>query len=291
MEVCCGMLFLSEKFNDPRIPGKILFNEDENIDLPLHWHTNIEICYFLQGGFLARIDGHCYPVQNDDLFVVNSGQLHHVGENSVGEHRGISLVADMDFWHSICPELDTLEFDLSICPVQIATMKQLMAQLYDASCAYSSAKEACGEEAANREVLQIHGLICIIYYVLTKYFSYPKKADVSRRLSLQKSNLQDIVQYINVHYTEPLMLKEIATCYNISCEHLSRLFKKKLGLTFKEYLYTIRLTHACRLLAHTDKSILEVSMEAGFPDMRTFSQRFDRVYHTTPKEYRRQFQR
>ena len=286
------MLFLSEKLNDPRIPGKILFNEDENIHLPLHWHTNIEICYFLQGGFLARIDGHCYQVQNYDLFVVNSGQLHHVGENSVGEHRGISLVADMDFWQSICPELDTLEFDLSICPAQVPTMKRLMTQLYNASCAYSAAKESYGESGtSSRELLQIHGLICIVYYVLTKYFSRPKKADISRRLTLQKSNLQDVVQYINSHYTEPLMLKEIASRYNISCEHLSRLFKKKLGLTFKEYLYTIRLTHACRLLAHTDKSILEVSMEAGFPDMRAFSQQFDRVYHTTPKEYRRRFQR
>lgn len=76
------------------------------------------------------------------------------------------------------------------------------------------------------------------------------------------------------------MLKDMANLYNISCEHLSRLFKKKLGLTFKEYLYSVRLTHACRLLAHTEKSILDISMEAGFPDMRAFSQQFDRVYHT-----------
>lgn len=85
------MLFLSEKLRDPRIPGKILFNEDENAHLPLHWHTNVEICYFLQGGFRARVDNKCYDVQNQQLILVNSGQLHHVGENSVGEHRGISL--------------------------------------------------------------------------------------------------------------------------------------------------------------------------------------------------------
>ena len=48
------MLFLSEKLNDPRIPGKILFNEDENAHLPPHWHSNVEICFFLQGGFCAR---------------------------------------------------------------------------------------------------------------------------------------------------------------------------------------------------------------------------------------------
>ena len=50
------MLFLYDKMDDPRIPGKLLFNDDDNASLPLHWHANVEICYFLQGGFRAHID-------------------------------------------------------------------------------------------------------------------------------------------------------------------------------------------------------------------------------------------
>ena len=49
------------------------------------------------------------------------------------------------------------------------------------------------------------------------------------------------------------------------------------------------MTYACKLLSYSDKSLLEVAMDAGFPDLRAFSQQFDRAYHTTPKEYRRQF--
>lgn len=284
------MLFLSEKLRDPRIPGKILFNEDENAHLPLHWHTNVEICYFLQGGFRARVDNKCYDVQNQQLILVNSGQLHHVGENSVGEHRGISLVADMNFWQNLCPDLDSLEFELSICPDRVPELKNLMTNLYEACRTYSYTRELHPDSTfSDRELLQIYGLICMIYYTLTKYFSRRRKAGSSYRLSARESSLQDIIQYINTHYTEHLMLKDIASHYNISCEYLSRLFKKKLGLTYKEYLYSIRLTHACRLLAYTEKSILDISMEAGFPDMRAFSQQFNRVYHTTPKEYRRRY--
>ncbi len=89
---------------------------------------------------------------------------------------------------------------------------------------------------------------------------------------------------------EHLTLTQIAAQYNVSCEHLSRTFRKSLGLTFKEYLYSIRLTHACRLLLHTDKGILDIAMESGFPDLRFFSRQFDRVYHMTPKEYRKHCQ-
>ena len=232
------MLFLSEKLRDPRIPGKILFNEDENAHLPLHWHTNVEICYFLQGGFRARVDNKCYDVQNQQLILVNSGQLHHVGENSVGEHRGISLVADMNFWQNLCPDLDSLEFELSICPDRVPELKNLMTNLYEACRTYSYTRELHQDSTfSDRELLQIYGLICMIYYTLTKYFSRRRKTGSSYRLSARESSLQDIIQYINTHYTEPLMLKDIASHYNISCEYLSRLFKKKLGLTYKEYLY------------------------------------------------------
>ena len=86
------------------------------------------------------------------------------------------------------------------------------------------------------------------------------------------------------------MLKEIAQLHNVSCEHLSRIFRKSLGMTFKEYLNTIRLNHACRMLIHTNLGTLEIAMEAGFPDLRSFGQQFDRAYHMTPKEYRRRYQ-
>ena len=285
------MMFLSDKMNDPRIPGKILFREDDNTHLPLHWHNNVEICFFLQGGFRARVDGEYYEVQNQDLILLNSGQMHYVGENSVGEHRGITLVADMDFWENICPDLNELEFDLDICSERVPELKHLMTRLYDTSCVYYYAKVLHGESAlSSRELMQLHGLVCMIYYTLTKYFSRPRTMSPYGKLSVQRSNLQDIIQYINCHYTEQLMLKEIAQLHNVSCEHLSRIFRKSLGMTFKEYLNTIRLNHACRMLIHTNLGTLEIAMEAGFPDLRSFGQQFDRAYHMTPKEYRRRYQ-
>ena len=124
--------------------------------------------------------------------------------------------------------------------------------------------------------------------MLTRYFS-EEKAEVPEHRQMQRCSIQDVIEYINVHYTEPLRLRDVAEAFNVSGEHLSRLFRKELNLTFKEYLYSVRMTYACKLLSYSDKSLLEVAMDAGFPDLRAFSQQFDRAYHTTPKEYRRQF--
>ena len=137
-------------------------------------------------------------------------------------------------------------------------------------------------------MLRLHSIICSIYYMLTRYFS-EEKAEVPEHRQMQRCSIQDVIEYINVHYTEPLRLRDVAEAFNVSGEHLSRLFRKELNLTFKEYLYSVRMTYACKLLSYSDKSLLEVAMDAGFPDLRAFSQQFDRAYHTTPKEYRRQF--
>ena len=153
------MLFLYDKMDDPRIPGKLLFNDDDNASLPLHWHANVEICYFLQGGFRAHIDGQSYQVQNEDLLLVNSWQIHHVGKNSVGEHRGISLVADMEFWRSVCPNLDQLEFRLDRAPDRLPELKRLMEELYNVSCTYDNAENAGDEATCNLEVLRLHSII------------------------------------------------------------------------------------------------------------------------------------
>lgn len=287
-----AMFFLSEKLNDPLLPAKIVFNEDDNRHLPLHWHNNVEICYFLKGGFQVRVDRQCYDVKDRDLVVINSGQMHYVGENSVGEHRGISLIANMDFWENLCPDLNAVEFDLSLFPEHVSDIKALMEQLYDSSAQYYHERTELQIGAAcSREVLRLHGLVCLIYYTLMKYFSQPKTSQSQMRLVSQRTNLQSVVQYINTHYTEHLTLKDIAYQQNVSCEHLSRLFKKNLGLTFKKYLNSIRLSHACRMLIHSDANILEVAMAAGFPDLRSLCQQFDRVYQMTPKEYRKQYKR
>ena len=48
------MLFLSEKLNDPRIPGKILFNEDEKRPSAASLALQCGDLLFLQGGFVPE---------------------------------------------------------------------------------------------------------------------------------------------------------------------------------------------------------------------------------------------
>lgn len=55
---------------------------------------------------------------------------------------------------------------------------------------------------------------------------------------------------------------------------------------FNQYLNEQRLNYVCVHLECTDKSITDISMDAGFESQRTFNRVFRERYKMTPREYR-----
>lgn len=280
------MLYFDEIIEDLS-PGKVLF--DGSIDLPIHWHSNIEVGYYLKGGFKGHIDSIEFDVQDGCLVVINSGQMHYLGSKTVGKNRGISVVANMDYLKALYPNLPSVEFDLSLAPERVDHLKQLMRELYDSTVRYydGANQTDSNTDACNMEQLCIYGYMNLIYYDLMYYFSREKQVE-QKEDSSEKTGIMDIVQYVNDHYTEQLTLQDISETVNMSREHISRLFRKKLGITFKTYVVRLRLDHARRLLKTTDLDILHVALESGFPDTKTMNEKFRQVYQQTAKQYKKQ---
>lgn len=74
--------------------------------------------------------------------------------------------------------------------------------------------------------------------------------------------------------------------YNPS--YVSQLFKTYLGINFYDYLTRIRLREATRALSRSDAKILDIAMEHGFADLKSFNAAFKESFHKSPTEYRRQ---
>ncbi len=122
--------------------------------------------------------------------------------------------------------------------------------------------------------------------MLTKHFSRRIERSSDRHSICGKNKLQETLEYINNNYTDALTLQDVAAFYGVSCEHFSRMFKKQMNMTFKEYLSRIRLSHANKLLLHTTETMLDIAMKTGFPDLRAFNRQFKEMYDMTPKECR-----
>lgn len=83
-----------------------------------------------------------------------------------------------------------------------------------------------------------------------------------------------------------LTLEKIADSLFVSKSHLSKLFHRDTGGHFHEYLRSVRLNQACRLLAETQMTNEQIVYECGLKDLPSFYRLFKSQFSMTPSQYR-----
>ncbi len=95
------------------------------------------------------------------------------------------------------------------------------------------------------------------------------------------------VTYINENFTEiDLSLTEVSEELGYNSKYLSHIFKEKIGMSFSEYLRTVRIKHAVMLFDHGLDSVKNVALLSGFADPLYFSSVFKNAVGISPKEYK-----
>ena len=102
--------------------------------------------------------------------------------------------------------------------------------------------------------------------------------------------LDTAVQYIDSHLTEDLSVRELATLCYVSADHLTRLFKKKFGVSVSEYIQERRIRLAGELMRHPDMTISMVANQVGFGNYSYFTEQFKKYFGVTPREYQKKTQ-
>ena len=94
-------------------------------------------------------------------------------------------------------------------------------------------------------------------------------------------------EYMKSHSANPdLSLPVISEYSGVTPQHLTRLFRKKLGCTVAEYLHAHRITCGKKLLAETDQSIAAIAQQVGYNSANTFTYNFRHCEGITPANYR-----
>lgn len=94
------------------------------------------------------------------------------------------------------------------------------------------------------------------------------------------------INYIEDHLTEKLNLDVIANALHYSKYYLHRIFSKRVGMTIHEYVQRRQLTEAAKLLAFSNKPILDIAILAGYDSQQAFTTIFKAMYKKTPLQFR-----
>ncbi|MCA1056590.1 response regulator [Rossellomorea aquimaris] len=112
------------------------------------------------------------------------------------------------------------------------------------------------------------------------------EALTSMKYQKEKTNMQQIEEYLQQHYQEDVTLQEIADTFFLSREYISRKFKQEYKHTVIDYLTHIRLDKAMKLLENPYLKIYEVAYGVGYGNEKYFSKVFKKQVGMTPNEYR-----
>lgn len=127
-----------------------------------------------------------------------------------------------------------------------------------------------------------------VYFYRLKSICRKICSDAATQKQEQRGRTVDEIKgYMERYFREPDMgLSRVGGAFQMSESYLSTIFKEQAGVNFAEYLETMRIEEACRLLRDPALTINEVAEQVGYNNTRTFRRAFVRVKGVSPREAR-----
>lgn len=256
--------------------------------IPWHYHEELELCYISKGQLTLQIPGRRLHAKKGDSIFLNSNVLHFAKTDSECELYSLvfhplfisgckdSLI-DQTYITPLthCNALPGLCFDHRILSHQKISLE--IATAYD----------ALSLDLPGFEFLVRDSLSRVCYFICQEYHS--KLVIKQTELDQDQFRIRTMLQFIHLHYAEPLTISLIAASAKIGERESLRCFQRMIQSSPLQYLLKYRITKgASMLLSQKSASIAEISSHCGFNSPSNFAQTFKKYYNLSPKEYRQQ---
>ena len=256
-------------------------------DCPYHTHPELEILHILCGRGLLVVGDHIGRFVPGDLFIFGSGLPHMLCSDpltsTANEPTHIRYAQfkrenfGAEFWQmaelqAVSRLLEQsargLRFDETTAARLLPTMDRLW--------------ETFG-------ALRLWSLLQLLEEMASARAAMPlASAGYAPVLTHRDSErLNRAIQYLNSHLTTSVQLPDVAHAAGLSPQAFSRFFHRFMGVTFVEYVSSMRVSLACRYLLETDKSIASICYICGFNNLSNFNRQFLRHKGMTPKELKK----
>jgi two-component system, response regulator YesN len=117
-----------------------------------------------------------------------------------------------------------------------------------------------------------------------------KELSTARRLPMDDEHddplVQKIIMYVKEHFLTA-NLKDAAQIVHMNPYYISSWFKKKMGLSFSDYILSVKMEKAAEYLADPYYKTYEISDLVGYSNPKNFSKAFKAYYGKNPRDFRR----
>jgi AraC family transcriptional regulator len=98
--------------------------------------------------------------------------------------------------------------------------------------------------------------------------------------------LPAVLDLLDEGYLAPIRLPQLAARVGVHPVYMSRVFRRRVGVTLRDYVRRRRIDWASARLVTTEFPLSRIAMEAGFTDQAHFARLFKRATGLTPRAFR-----
>ncbi len=259
------------------------------IQIPLHWHNEMELIVIKKGTGLVSIDLHTETVSSGDIVCILPGQLHSIEQKEQAHMEYENILLQPSMLISGEQDLCASQYILPLTAGKLSLERFITPDLSwhpeAARCIYEI--DQLSDLHPDGYQLAVKGWL--FQFLFTLITNQKSRDSASKATANSLLKLKTILGYVEAHYGESITIDQMAALTYYSKSHFMKFFKQHMGMGFTEYLNTYRLTIACHLLDSTEDTILDISVQSGFDSPSYFNRLFKRKYQMTPKNYRSRY--
>ena len=227
----------------------------------------------LEGKGELTVNGNKYELNPKDVFLLHFDEDHVYQNIGTGRWKKVWI----SFRHSLLtPGLNQLGLDMiSKISLKDQDFEQIRRLFFDVL-----------DDIRNRNKdfrIDASATCYKIFHLLARY----ARAISSQRTNVIPPQIQAVISYVEKHLREPISMEDLAEVAGCCRVHLTRLFKKHMGIHTRDWLIQLRMRHACMMLKTTNLPVHLVAEEVGFDDPYHFSTAFRRTVGQPPTKYRK----
>lgn len=265
--------FEEQFFFSAQMPYTVSIKRFPSEDIvPLHYAETIELllCEELCGEIV--IDSQHFPLGGRQLYVIPPYTVH---SNNIRPGAGTMYVFKISF-----REMDRYFNAANFLAVNDLSLGQLP---------YACPEYAAVKAIVDDLIVRDGDLMSCLTRIPELFLVLARHADRSRDLSeahsrFRSSSLQELIRWTNENYARKITIDEVASMTGYSKYHFCSRFKAQTGMTYMQYLSSVRVSQACLALRSGD-SVQAVCRSCGFENTSHFIQTFKKVQHMTPRQY------
>lgn len=238
-----------------------------------HWHNEVELIFVREGTARISIDGKIYNISQGDLVICGSRSIHYNDSYKMPNILEFILFDTQ----SILPEhVDSHEsYFLSSETISQLGLSEQVNQIFS----------IIPDELKNRQTYYQR----IVASLITQFWYNIKRKHPHTQTNSEKETtfikLEKAITYIRLHHSEQITLEKIADIAGFSPSYFSQTFHRLTGIGFLKYLQIVRIDAAIHKLQKENTRILDIALDTGFSNIRSFNRVFKELTGLTPMEF------